>query len=233
MFAIACKIKHATLPLLHHRCIPKSTDEIIFKEAERPQCEWKCLSMESCLYVNMNPSNASCELGVGGCISVVPSAGYMVKVFTISSRICLLWSLEEQMGREPVKVNDGSQGLYVSRVHVDNALIIGKLVVGSDKFWANFEGRLSVASATGKVLTIDEACIWSWLLYTCGKALPVGAVIGGHLASGSPIYVAKRVDHQYGRLAFGYYSIECVLGNHELDGARTTTKMDILVMLSI
>ena len=232
VFAIGCEITRTTSPLLHHRCISNGS-EVIFINAKQPQCEWKCLSIESCRYVNINPSNVSCELGVGRCANVVPSPGHMVKVFTLANRMCHLWSSDEQVGREPVVVSYGTVRLHVSRIHRDGAAIVGKLAVNSGQFWANIKGQgIDVPSGSEvEVLTVDDACTWIWLPYTSGEALPVGAVIGGHLGSGSPIYVAKMVDHQYGKLAIGYYSTEIDLGNYELHGAKTTTTMDILVML--
>ena len=74
---IGCQVRNTKWPLLHYRCIPNSSDKVIFSQAARAQCEWKCLNMESCKYININPSNVSCETGIGRCMHLEPSAGYM------------------------------------------------------------------------------------------------------------------------------------------------------------
>ena len=123
--------------------------------------------------------------------------------------------------------------MYVSRINYDNAVIVGKLLVDRNVFWANFKGeQIRVAPAAGRVavLYVDEACTWTWLPYTSGEVVPAEAVIGGHVASGSPIYVTK-MNNGDSILSFGYYSSENAMGYFELNGVRTTTTMNILVML--
>ena len=157
--------------------------------------------------------------------------GYMVKAFTIINRVCIQWGRDVEVGREPVQVYTGHEMILVSRIRHGNSVIIGKL--GTTRFLANFEGQSFEAVSTDyniEVLTIDDACTWSWLTYTSGEVLPVGAVIGGHLNSGSPIYVAK-MHNGLVEPAFGYYSTDNSLGNYELYGAQTASTMDILVIL--
>ena len=76
---IGCQVRNTRSPLLQYRCITNSSDEVIFRHGTRHQCESRCLSMESCRYINMNPSNDSCELGFGRCAYLVSSVGYMAK----------------------------------------------------------------------------------------------------------------------------------------------------------
>ena len=231
---IGCQVRNTKWPLLHDRCIPNSSDKVIFSQAARAQCEWKCLNMESCKYININPSNVSCEMGIGRCMHLEPSAGYMVQAFTISNRLCIQWGSDQQMGREIVHVFDGATRILVSRIRRVSSIIVGKFLIDPGYFFGNSEGhKISAESPDDEIviLTIDEACTWFWLRYTSGEVVPVGAVIGGHLASGSLIYVAKMY-HDGGRLlSFGYYSSEDVMGRYEYGGAHTTTTMDILVIL--
>ena len=133
-----------------------------------------------------------------------------------------------------MQVFDGAARTLVSRIRRGSSIIVGKFLIDPGHFLGNYDGRkISAESPDDEIaiLTIDEACTWSWLPYTSGEVVPVGAVIGGHLASGSLIYVAKMY-HDGGRLlSFGYYSSENVMGSYEYGGAHRTTTMDILVIL--
>ena len=164
-------------------------------------------------------------------MGVVPSADYMIKIFMIPNHICLQWGPDQQVGREAVQELDGTTVFYVSRIKRDNAIIVGKATFPLGIFFGvDSVGEHFFETDDIEVLTIDEACTWSWLSYTSGEELPVGAVMGGHLASGSPIYVAKMYANN-GVPAFGYYSIEYGMGRYELFDTRTDTTMDILVIL--
>ena len=231
---MGCQIRNTRWPLLHYRCIPNSSDEVIFRQVARPQCEWKCLSMESCRYININPSNVSCELGIGRCMYLEPSDGYMVQAFTIPNHLCIQWGSDQQMGRETVQVFHGDMSLLAARIRHGSSMIVGKFLEDRGYFFGNSEGQKISAVSTDDeiaILTIDEACIWSWIPYTSGEVLPVGAVIGGHLASGSPTYVAIMYHGGGRHPTFGYYSSENVMGSYEYSGVRTSTTMDILVIL--
>ena len=231
-FVIGCQVKNTRSPLLEYRCIPNSSDEVIFRQDGHPQCEWRCMSMDSCRYINMNPSNLSCEMGFGRCMYLEPSPGYMIKAFTIPNLMCIKWVRGEEAGLERIHVFGGTNIVFQSRTQRGPSTILGRFVNHTREFRANFEGRRLIAVSTNDViefLTIDKNCTWSWFPYTSGEELPVGPVIGGYLASGSPVYVAKMYYGEHRIPAFGYYS---GVGRYEyLDAARTATTMDILVTL--
>ena len=147
--------------------------------------------------------------------------------------MCLQWGPVQQVGWEAVHEFDGYTVLYVSRIDIANAIIVGKYVVKSGHFFGvNADGLvMNIDSDNVEVLTIDEVCTCTWLPYTSGEVLPTGAVIGGNLVSGSPLYVAKMYNNGLGISAFGYYSTESSMGYYELLGARATSTMDILVIL--
>ena len=80
-----------------------------------------------------------------------------------------------------------------------------------------------------EILTKDAACPLPWMPYTAGEPLPSGAVAGGHLADGSALYVMKIADNNY--MFFGYYNPKESLAYYEHSGARTTTSMEMLILL--
>ena len=223
----ACQIRHANKPLAALRCVTSTTTEI--RQIARPQCVWRCLRMKTCRYINYNFDSGHCELGFSECETLQPTPGVMVTVFGPPRHGCLHWGSSQESGFVPVEARDGV--IYVARTLISDDVIIGNLFTNNGELWANRDGvRIGPITGTDvEILTKDEACHLPWMPYTAGEPFPFGAVMGGRLADGSVIYVAKINNRDYS--FFGYYHPISVLAYYERSGAQTTTSMDLLVLL--
>ena len=86
---------------------------------------------------------------------------------------------------------------------------------------------------TGEYLLVHPTCSVLWLAWdtTSGSDLPTGAIVGGHLANGSPVYVAKGWA-KTGIMKIGYYNPETAKGHFWSAREYQKTNIFILVQLS-
>ena len=154
----------------------------------------------------------------------------MAVVFRQSRHDCLQWGLiidEEE--RVPVRAPNS----YVARIAKGSTLLLGKFDITQGRFWSNNNGvragPIYEIDQEIDFLTKHQACTVIWMAYTAGQTLPVGAVIGGHVADGSVTHVA-RMTHN-GREVLGYYHPKTKLAYYEQMGKQTATLMDILVLI--
>ena len=227
----ACVSKYSKKPLYGYRCTDSSNTEVTVSQTDRPQCVWKCLKSEMCHYLNHHHDTRQCVLGLGMCESLKPAIGFTINAFGPPRDSCLHWGSRQEPGRIPVEIPGMS---YLARITVGNTLLIGKFDIAPlDKFWANNEGvRLGPVFETDRdieFLTVDPACTVPWIPYTVGESLPFGVIGGGYLSDGSITYVSKVIVNGY--TGFGYYNVRSELGYYEVEGAQTTTSMELLLLL--
>ena len=82
--------------------------------------------------------------------------------------------------------------------------------------------------ADGEVVLLGLDCLTAWAKYSVPNALPVGAVVGGHIGE-EILYVARAQR----RVAYniGYFRKERQLGYFASDGVLKTDTMEILIAL--
>ena len=215
----ACELKHSNNTLYGLQCVTSVPTEIW--QTAQPQCVWRCLRAEACRYINHNSATGQCELGFSQCESLQPAAGVIVNVFGPPRHDCLRWGSDQKAGWVPIQERNGH--IYVGRTTSNDLLIIGSFFVGGGELCTNREGERMCFVAENQnieILTKDTACPLPWMPYTAGEPLPSGAVAGGHLADGSALYVMKIADNPKESLAY-----------YEHSGARTTTSMEMLILL--
>ena len=226
--AIACELRDTTEPFLGVKCVTVATRNAW--QTARHQCMSLCMRMENCRYINHNSATGQCELGLGQCESLQPASGVMVNAFGPPRHGCLHWGSRQEPGWVPIVEENGYN--YVARTLSVDVLLIATFDTYSYALWGNRGGvAVGPVEETDQDIEFfakDPACPLPWMPYTAGGPLPVGAVIGGRLADGSPTYVAK-VYHD--RFLFGYYSPKSAVAYYERRGAQTKTSMDILVLL--
>ena len=230
LFAAACETMYTKHPLYGYRC--KSSFDIVLHQADRTECQWRCLKIPNCSYINYNPESDQCEIGLGQCESLAPAIGVMVNVYWQPRDVCLHWGSYQQPGR--VAFGAGSHR-PAARIKHGEALVVGKYAAyRSNPFiFANNQGqRIIAVLGSGnviEVLTTIASCPLFWVPYTGGNLLPSGVVVGGYLANGKAIYVARVLYR--GDLACGYYNLDTEMAYYESGGARTSSTMEILVLI--
>ena len=228
--ATACKVIFGFKPFVDQKCVPSASSGLsAYDSINHPKCVWRCLKMKQCRYLNYNDSSGQCELGFGQCEYLLPAPGLLVNAYGLGWDTCLHWGAGQQTGLVPVE--------GIARLVIGQALVVGKFLERYGKIFGNDEGT-SVEVAYDEtlghgLLMSDPACTLSWLQYIPHTEIPSGAVIGGHLADGSPTYVAKVYHTRNGNnyLVPGYYNTKTGMAYAEAWGPQTSTDMMMLILL--
>ena len=218
-----CNTRYTKEPLHEHRCVGEEASEVAIWQADRPQCVWRCLITNLCHYINHNPSFGQCELGQSRCAFVVPASGMMVNVYGPPRHACLHWGASDDPGFTLVK----TPPFYVGRTVVGDALIVGKASRRSGNRLAYIDGDAVSYTRDGfELFGISPTCTVSWVSYT---PVPNGAVVGGHLASGTETYVISAFLGSLWHA--GYYDTEDELAHFAHYRAQTASSVRMLVLL--
>ena len=226
----ACDVKHTKEPLYGYHCVAKPNTEIT---ASQKDCVLQCLRKNECHYISHNYGTDQCNLGLDKCESLVPVIGGAVNVFGPPRDTCVHWGSRDESGREPIEVWNDIFNLYLARLLIGDALVVGKFKPFNGNFLVN-NGNVDVGPIKEidyniEFLTIDPNCTELWIPYTAGELLPDGVISGGHLTDGSTTYVTKVIHDNV--LAFGYYNTEFELAYYKQRGLHTTSSMELLVLL--
>ena len=231
---MGCRITFGNKPFIDHKCAPYvSAGTSVYHGIGLPQCEWNCLKMKHCRYLNYNGSSGQCELGFGQCVSLLQVSGAFVKAYGPDRNTCLHWGSGQQTGFVPVK----GAGSYVARMVIGQALVVTRLMTRRMRIYGNHDGtQIDVPydeTLGHELLMADPACTLSWVQHIPHTEIPSGAVIGGHLADGSPTHVAKTHYTRNGNnyLVLGYYEPNTGLAYFEAWGPKTSTDIMILILL--
>ena len=212
-----CEVKYTKQPTDGHRCVASSNSEVSLRQ-DRPQCIWRCLKLQTCRYINHNYDTGQCDLGLDKCESLVPAVGVAVSVFGPPRDTCVLWSSRQEHEHVPVEVQyPGATVRHLARIKTYDSLLVGKFLPENGIFFANNEGEnvgpIHEADQDIEILTMDPACTLTWMPYTAGGLLPVGAISGGLLPDGSITYVCRVT--QDGSLTSGYHNTEAELAFYQ------------------
>ena len=211
-----------------------SSSEVAVSKIDRPRCQWQCLK-QNCSYITYNPEGDQCEIGLGKCESLVPSAGAIVNVYWQPRDVCLHWGSYQEPGRVAVGGGDYDTPMYAGRTMIDEAMVLGKFMAAPNNLhmWLNNQGeRRNIAQEPGtvlEVLTTAAGCPIFWVPYTGGKPIPSGAVVGGYLTEGTATYVARKSFNDI--WSCGYYNTETEMIYYEYDGVKTSNSMEVLVLI--
>ena len=232
-FANGCQLKYINSALTEYRCVSEGDNNVELRQMDIHKCVWKCLMLSTCRYINHNQSAGQCVLGLSMCENLQPAPGFWVQAFGPAGHSCLSWGSKDEPDHVPVQMNDGHEIIYISRWIQGNTLIPGKYTTEGRTFWCSNEGdRVSQNSLDDvNVLTTNPACTLSWMPYTSGAPIPTEAVIGGHLADNTKLYVARVDNVVNNRLAFGYYNPRSEKAHCELGGVHIATVLHLLISL--
>ena len=231
---IACREVYGNTRYTDHNCVPATLSELVIWHAiDFPQCEWRCLRIEQCRYLNYNVNFGQCELGFGRCESLVSAPGVFVNAFGPARHTCLHWASDQQAGMVLVKIHDGYEYIAVVRAAVGNALVLGKFTLGGQTIYYIHNSQAVTMQYNGasghELLMADPGCTLSWVSYTPHTVIPSQAVMGGRLADGSPTYVVTAYAPV--RNALGYYDSTTGVAHYEYYGPQTSTNMTMLILL--
>ena len=103
---------------------------------------------------------------------------------------------------------DGYKLHGVVRLNNAGEVLPGRWPDGCDIAFAVQDNR-KITSRVFEVLSVKESCSLNWVHYdaSSGNAMPSGAILGGHLVDGTPLYVAIPYVSDT-KDAAGYYNHE-------------------------
>ena len=226
----ACDIKHTNEPLHGHHCVARAHSEITVSQKD---CMTQCFRKKMCYFINHDYGTDQCHLGLDKCESLVPVIQGTVQVFGPPRYNCVHWGPRGESGRERIEVLFNGCFLYLARVLIGDALIVGKFKPHYGNFQSNKKnmdvGRIKETDHDIEFLIMDPACTLLWMPYRAGELLPNGVISGGHLADESTTYVAK-VIHDI-EPSFGYYNTKSELAYYKMGDLSTTSTMELLIPL--
>ena len=230
---------HIQREIIGYHCLPLENSPLKqFDNMRWHQCTLYCLQNINCTLVTYDAALMECILYADMCSNMM-QANPDVRTIILSPTPlnCLEWRpVDTQWLENLVVVNEiGANGVNYT---------VGRLTDGSRTLPARYspdgsfyttDGTRPVTTQMGEFLIVHPLCPYQWMTWisTFGDDLPTGAVVGGHLENGMPLYVAKAwLNERGGVWVIGYYNPQTKAA-HLYFGAQLfdTTTMDILVIL--
>ena len=96
----------------------------------------------------------------------------------------------------------------------------------------SIQNNTKLATGTFDVLVVNEVCSLVWVYYDAasGKPMPPGAILGGHLADGTPLYVAAVNLSKRRSFLVGYYNHVTRKATCYLSGVHDVQQMSLLTV---
>ena len=234
-----CRNLHIHRDIIGYRCLPHDNSTLEQLDNMRwDRSQWHCLHNNNCTLVTYNAALMECILYADMCSNLIQANSHIRTTILSPTPIkCIEWrQFDAPWPENLVVVNEkGDSGANFA---------VGRLTSGSRTLPAKYNPQTSFITTdgvekvtTGKAeyLIIDPHCPYQWVTWmdTSGNDLPAGAIVGGHLENGTPLYVVKGWLNKYGGVwVIGYYNAQTKQVYLRYDGRLfDTTTMDILVML--
>ena len=197
------------------------------------ECTMLCLQRPDCVQVNYNYVNNYCLLFSSFCTLAQSDEEFTMLRYVddvVSRGQCIRWV--EFPGTLPtggIVINGPNQ--LLARGNIDDAVIPGKLYTRNLKLYSAYNGGSRRITNNIEYLDIHPSCFVVWVPHISGLGmdLPDGAVQGGWLSDGTPLYVARAMGIRFTHM--GYYD-----SNMDkaivIDGTQLIhNEMDILVLI--
>ena len=201
----------------------------ILQGLEFNYCKLYCLDRGSCAGLSYNFINRSCIFTFKHCLEVSKNPDYEITLFQPTQYYpCISW-LNYRPARHLIR---GYQG--VARRRNENQWVPGKYAY-PDRVACIVWGSSELCSEQGgEYLQVGDYCSVAWVPYTAGETITKGAVQGGTLSDGTPLYVVNlQIDAGAGidGWAFGYYRLDNEMGYAGLHGMATRRDMEMLIVV--
>ena len=233
----ACRKSYLQQARQGYMCL--SSNDIFYNASTTayPQCLWHCVRRTNCLMLMYNTQHHYCLLANDSCKEaelddsvIMTYLGPLSNDSDNGGHVCIQWKRNEgDWPQNLVVINDikKADDYAVARVSVGDFLLPGAYRNGNTK--SAMDG-IRQSSYAGEYLLVHPACLVMWVSWdsTSGSHLPTGAIVGGHLANGSPLYIAKgwaKLD----TMKIGYYNPVTSRGHFWAFAEYQLTVMSLLV----
>ena len=202
------------------------------------KCTQRCVHQSDCVQLNHNHVGGYCLLFSSFCTLAQPDEEFTMQRFmydVVSHDECARWvAFPGYIPGSGVIISgpDVPVPLLLARGEMSDWVIPGKLYSGSLALWSVYDDKATHVTRNVQYLDIHHSCFGVWVPYNAslGIELPHGAVKGGWLPGGSPLYVAKIFHDEQMRSTLAYYNPSVSKAIGTVGGTFTRTIMDILVL---
>ena len=241
-----CRTSHLQQEPMGYTC--RDLSDVIYNSSAMayPQCLWHCLWRNNCVILMYDAKHGYCLLASDLCLQAVSDVNVIVTYLgPLHDNSLEWWNSTNEDNRNndciewrrnqsdwPVNlvvVNDvGNDDNYaVARIGIGDILLPGAYRNGNTK---SVMDHIKHLTETGEYLLVQDGCSVMWAAWdsTSGSDLPTSAIVGGYLANGSPLYVAKgwaKPD----TMKIGYYNPETARGHFWAYAEYQLTDIFILV----
>ena len=197
-------------------------------------CKLQCIQRSNCVGINYNHVRNYCLCFSSLCALTQPDDEFIMLRYVdrvVSHDECLRWLpfLDTLPSGGVVFIRSGTGEIkqLLARGSIDQAVIPGKLLAGRLELISVYNGDNPWITDNIEYLDIHPSCFGVWTYYDSrsGLGLPSGAVQGGWLTDGTPLYVAQVSG------SFGYYNPVSGKASISFGGVVNSRTMDILVVV--
>ena len=233
----ACRERASKGEILGYRCPETGSTFTNTPASSTEECTMKCIYSPDCVVANYNEAGDYCILFSNICpIAQYDAECIMIPLpnYHIPHQKCLRWTPFTgtwPTGRVVVH-HDPNTPQLLARGNIGTAKVVGKLYKNTLKLWTAYEGQGRRVTNNIEYFEIHPTCFGRWVSFENGMGgeLPSGAVKGGALADGTPLYVAKA-QHQNGdRASLGYYHPRLDAALITVGGEEIREEMEILIV---
>ena len=242
-FSKTCVTKYTNAALDGYRCIMATEMYRNVTDVRPHMCTHICMTSKDCSITIYNIPGKFCLIGKDACIALQKDTDYQVRYISIRKRgSCIKWVSKFDfiqgnfVASTECDVNGAQRPCYVGRLKLPTNILPGKYHLGTngpEGVWTILNGR-GYTIGNMEVLDVQYGCLVTWMPFNSGDPVPLGAVVGGYLASrDSKLYVMRGMVQHAGNMytVFGYYDDATEKGYLEYFGARIVMEMDILILI--
>ena len=235
----ACKQRYTRGEVIGYRCEDEGISPRNISSITSEKCTWHCMKRTSCVQINYNNVGNHCLLFSSFCTLVEPDEKFTILQFVdhvMPRDECIRWipfTGNFPSGGVVINAPVGYDKHLLARGTVNSGVIPGKLYAHNHELWSVYNDKAGRVTKNIEYFDINPSCFGVWLPYFSGLGvgLPAGAVQGGILTSGTPLYVARASNTINLGTSLGFYDPNVDLAIITDLGKVTTTEMAILVLV--
>ena len=234
-----CHHKLTRPVLTGFRCVTETEVYTTIVGIEQHLCTYLCVRQNDCSIVNYNTEKTTCHLSNDPCVALEGDEAFQVNYLGLIDRSeCLRWLPTSNFDANEAVVSPKCHPTeivcYVGRLVSSLNVVPGKYLHNSGRVYVVFNADENYnidASNTKEFLHVRAGCQVTWMPFSAGDAIPLGAVKGGFLASnGATLYIMRAPVAPYAAI-FGYYDPVSNTGHLPHIGAVTLDEIELLVLL--
>ena len=202
------------------------------------QCRYMCLQSPACKAYNYNATEGACTRFTSPCPLAFACTMMEFAVFTeIPTDQCYQWvPMVTNSGNviDARMISTGDPNRILCRMQKNGDDVVCQYNTKWGKCYANLgdEAFNNILGYDCQRLRIAEGCTALWVPYTPGNPINSRAVIAGHMANGSTVYVTKFDSSPPAKSLAGHY-VEGgthTIGNHAGVSMSSTVMMMLVIL---